>query len=147
MKALLSIFMLFISITAFSQQKYSKEDGATLKDSSVVLNNSSAVAFNDSLISSQTIIIDHNALAKRYKKKSTNYGIAAVVFGGGVIGCSKYIYDHFSSHGAVNAVYIGTVCLGAAIGCTIAAVVYHHKAGKELKFSVKGTTTSLVYTF
>jgi len=36
---------------------------------------------------------------------------------------------------------------GAAIGCTIAAIVYHHKAGKELKLSVKGTSASLVYTF
>ncbi len=147
MKALLSIFMFFISITAFSQQKYSKEDGAVLKDSSAVLNNSSAVASKDNLISSQSIIIDHNALAKRYKKKSTNYGIAAAVFGGGVIGCSMYAYKRALSHGAANAVYIGTVCLGAAIGCTIAAVVYHHKAGKELKLSVKGTTASLVYTF
>nr|WP_320038687.1 hypothetical protein [uncultured Bacteroides sp.] len=148
MKALLLTFMFFISITAFSQQKYSKEDGGTvLIDSPIILNNSSAVASNDSLMSSHLVIVDHNALAKRYKRKSTNYGIAAVVFGVGVVGCSKYIYDHFSSHRAVNALAIGTVCLGATIGCAIASIVYHHKAGKQLKLSVKGTTASLVYTF
>jgi hypothetical protein len=58
-----------------------------------------------------------------------------------------YAYKRALSHGAVNALYIGTVCLGAAIICTITSVVYHYKAGKELKFSVKGTTASLVYTF
>jgi hypothetical protein len=141
MKALLLTFMFLISMTAFSQQESSREDIST------VLKDTSAVVTKDSLMSSQSIIVDHNALAKRYKSKSTNYGIAAVVFGGGLIASSKYIYDHFSSHGAVNAALIGTVCLGAAIGCTIASVVYHHKAGKELKLSIKGTTASLVYTF
>lgn len=106
-----------------------------------------AVVTKDSLASSQSIIIDHDALAKRYKRKSTNYGIAAVVFGVGLIGCSKYAYDHAAIHKAVNALAIGTVCLGAAIGCTIASIVYHHKAGKQLKLSAKGTTASLVYTF
>jgi len=147
MKALLLTFMFFISITAFSQQKLSKEDGAALKESSIVFNDSSAVASKDSLISSQSIIIDHNALAKRYKRKSTNYGIAAAVFGGALIGCSKYCYDHFSCSETAYVAYFGVVCLGAAIGCTIASVVYHYKAGKELKLSVKGTTASLVYTF
>jgi hypothetical protein len=113
----------------------------------VLLKDNYAVVTKDSLVSSQSIIIDHDALAKRYKRKSTNYGIAAVVFGVGVVGCSKYIYDHFSSHRAVNALAIGTVCLGATIGCAIASIVYHHKAGKQLKLSVKGTTASLVYTF
>lgn len=113
----------------------------------VLLKENYAVVTKDSLASSQSIIIDHDALAKRYKRKSTNYGIAAVVFGVGVVGCSKYIYDHFSSHRAVNALAIGTVCLGATIGCAIASIVYHHKAGKQLKLSVKGTTASLVYTF
>lgn len=94
MKALLLTFMFFISITAFSQQKYSKEDGGTvLIDSPIILNNSSAVASNDSLMSSHLVIVDHNALAKRYKRKSTNYGIAAVVFGVGVVGCSSLYKD------------------------------------------------------
>jgi len=148
MKALLLALMFLISMAAFSQQKYSREDGATvLKDSSIILKDSSVVVTKDNLMSSQSIILDHHALAKKYKSKSTYYGIAAAVFGVACIGCYKYLADNILSQSGENAGVIGTVCLGAAIGCTIASIVYHHKAGKELKLSVKGTTASLVYTF
>ncbi len=75
MKGLLLTLMFFISMAAFSQQESSREDGAT------VLKDSSIVAAKDSLMSSQSIIIDHQALAKKYKSKSTYYGIAAAVSG------------------------------------------------------------------
>ena len=140
MKGLLLTLMFFISMAAFSQQESSREDGAT------VLKDSSIVAAKDSLMSSQSIIIDHQALAKKYKSKSTYYGIAAAVFGVAVIGCYKYLVDNVLSQSGERAGIIGTVCLGAAIGCTIAAIVYQYKAGKQLKLSVKGTTASLVYT-
>ena len=84
-----------------------------------------------------------HALAKKYKSTSGYYAIAAVAFGVAGYGCYKSLSDKLSETVAA----IGTVCFGVAIGCTIAAVVYHHKAGKELKLSVKGATACLVYTF
>lgn len=141
MKALLLTLMFLISMTAFSQQKTSGEDfAAVLKDSSIVVS-------KDSLMSSQSIILDHHALAKSYKRKSTNYGIAAAAFGVAGLGCYKYAFDYFHSHNAPASAIIGTVCFAAAIGCTITAVVYHYKVGKELKLSIKGATANLVYTF
>ena len=141
MKALLLTLMFLISMTAFSQQKSSRDDvAAVLKDSSIVVS-------KDSLMSSQSIIIDHHALAKSYKRKSTNYGIAAAAFGVAGLGCYKYVFDHFHAHSAPATAIVGTVCFAAAVGCTITAVVYHCKAGKELKLSIKGTTAGLVYTF
>lgn len=141
MKALLLTLMFLISMTAFSQQKSSRKDvAAALKDSSIVVS-------KDSLMSSQSIIIDHHALAKSYKRKSTNYGIAAAGFGVAGLGCYKYVFDHFHAHSAPATAIVGAVCFAAAVGCTITAIVYHHKAGKELKLSIKGTTANLVYTF
>jgi hypothetical protein len=144
MKALLLTLMFLISMTAFCQQKSSREVGVTvLKDSSNILKDCSIVVSKENLMLSQSVIVDHHALAKKYKSTSGYYAIAAVAFGVAGYGCYKSLSDKLSETVAA----IGTVCFGVAIGCTIAAVVYHHKAGKELKLSVKGATACLVYTF
>ena len=172
MKALLLTLMFLISMTAFSQQKYGREDGTTaLKDSFIVVN-------KDSIMSLQPNVIDHNALAKSYKNKSKRNGIAAAILG--VVGIGSFWYGvsiyeinidlsgftwhKFDANTKVNTrtsgsggssdntisgalMVVGTACFVSAIICTVKAVKYHNKAGKELKLSIKGTTASLTYTF
>ena len=61
MKALLLTLMFLISMTAFCQQKSSREVGVTvLKDSSNILKDCSIVVSKENLMLSQSVIVDHH---------------------------------------------------------------------------------------
>jgi len=171
MRIVLLAFMFLLSMNVYSQQTVLQENGmVVLKDSSIINN-------KDSMMVSQSSMNTHSFLAEKYRHKSKDYRLGAIVLGvvgvGSVwIGIANFEVDmnidlggfdvnvtnskprgssgsdsSWNSNLCGGLIIGGSLCIISAIVCTIKSIKYHHKAGKELKLSVSGTTAHLAFTF
>ena len=147
MRTLLLISMLLFSINVLSQKIDNRENGAN------VFNGSPKVENKDNITgSSPETSKDYLYKSGEYLLKSAYYRYAAL---GSLAACaiissmgSNADNNSTSTSNKGDAYYaISGIFLVSSLVCTIISINYKMKAGKQLKLSASGGSTSIAYTF
>lgn len=149
MRTLLLILALVFSTNLFSQERETQARKENTFQGISTLNEREST--KQSILSESGYYISKSG---EYLQKSANFryfalgSLAASALMSSIASNTDDQYNGSSNNGEKDIYYAASsVLLVSSIVCTIISINYKMKAGKQLKLSVNGATSSLVYTF